>query len=101
LFETARKDVGRRQWSELNMPLKLEETEKLVKRVEDAGCPVLVWTVDTLAGRNTPTLTRFAREDQRNCITCHTGGPGMPIHRPMYDGLEGRVNPLNATWAFV
>ena len=23
----------------------------------------------------------------------------MPVHRPMYDGLEGRVNPPDATWA--
>src|SRR5262249_30203833 len=99
--EEVAKTPGPPPWYQLYMPLKWDETEKLVKRVEDAGCPVLVWTVDTLAGRNMPTLRRVAREDQRNCITCHTRGPGMPIHRPMYDGLEGRVNPLNATWAFV
>jgi 4-hydroxymandelate oxidase len=60
---------------------------------------VLVWTVDLLAGRNTPTMTRFARQDARNCVACHTGGPGVAIHRPMYDGLEGRYNPADATWA--
>ena len=81
------------------MPLKWDETVKLVRRIEDAGCPVLVWTVDLLAGRNTPTMARFAREDTRDCVACHVKGRGVPVHRPMYDGLEGRFNPPDATWA--
>ena len=85
------------------MPLKWDETEKMVKRIEDAGCPVLVWTVDLLAGRNTPTMTRFARQDTRNCVSCHKNGAGTPVpgFRPMYEGLglEGRYNPPDATWA--
>jgi isopentenyl diphosphate isomerase/L-lactate dehydrogenase-like FMN-dependent dehydrogenase len=84
------------------MPLKWEDTEKLVKRVEDAGCPAMAWTVDLLAGRNTETATRFARQDTRNCVSCHMGYPAdMRIHRPMYDGLDGAFNPSNATWAYV
>lgn len=96
-------DVGRTlgvpPWQQLYMPLKWDDTEKLVKRIEDAGSPVLVWTVDLLAGRNTPTMTRFARQDARQCVSCHAGGPGVQISRPMYDGLEGRYNPADATWA--
>jgi 4-hydroxymandelate oxidase len=91
--------LGTPPWQQLYMPLKWDDTERLVKRVEDAGCPVLVWTVDLLGGRNTPTMTRFAREDTRNCVSCHTGGPGVAIYRPMYDGLDGRFNPADATWA--
>jgi isopentenyl diphosphate isomerase/L-lactate dehydrogenase-like FMN-dependent dehydrogenase len=98
--ETA-KTLGTPPWYQLYMPRKWDETEKLVKRVEDAGCPVLVWTVDLLAGRNTPTATRFARQDSRNCVACHTQGGGTPIHRPMYEGLEGRYNPPEATWEYV
>jgi isopentenyl diphosphate isomerase/L-lactate dehydrogenase-like FMN-dependent dehydrogenase len=73
---------------------------------------VLVWTVDLLAGRNTPTMTRFRRQDTRNCVSCHRsrGGPEsaagpasaltrVPGMTPMYDGLEGRYNPPDATWA--
>jgi 4-hydroxymandelate oxidase len=97
--EEVAKTLGTPPWQQLYMPLKWEDTEKMVKRIEDAGCPVLVWTVDLLAGRNTPTMTRFARQDTRNCLSCHTGGPGVPIFRPMYDGLEGRYNPADATWA--
>ena len=96
--EEVSKSLGTPPWQQLYMPLKWEDTERLVKRIEDAGCPVLVWTVDLLAGRNTPTMTRFAREDTRNCVECHKGGPGVPNPRPMYQGLEGRYNPPNATW---
>jgi isopentenyl diphosphate isomerase/L-lactate dehydrogenase-like FMN-dependent dehydrogenase len=97
--EEVSKSLGAPPWQQLYMPLKWEDTERLVKRIEDAGCPVLVWTIDLLAGRNTPTMTRFAREDTRNCMECHTGGPGVPNPRPMYQGLEGRYNPPDATWA--
>ena len=97
--EEVGKTLGTPPWQQLYMPLKWEDTEKMVKRIEDAGCPVLVWTVDLLAGRNTPTMARFARQDTRNCVACHTGGAGVPIFRPMYDGLEGQFNPSDATWA--
>ena len=78
--EEVGKTLGALPWQQLYMPLKWDETEKMVKRIEDAGCPVLVWTVDLLAGRNTPTMTRFARADTRNCLSCHTGGAGVPIY---------------------
>ena len=97
--EDVAKTLGTPPWQQLYMPLKWDDTEKMVKRVEDAGVPVLVWTVDLLAGRNTPTMTRLGRQDTRNCVACHTGGAGVPIFRPMYDGLEGRYNPSDATWA--
>lgn len=99
--EEVARSLGTPPWYQLYMPLQWAETEKLVKRVEDAGCPVLVWTVDLLAGRNTPTATRFARQDTRDCVACHVRGLGTPIHRPMYDGLEGRFNPPQATWVYV
>jgi 4-hydroxymandelate oxidase len=99
--EEVARALGTPPWYQLYMPLKWEETEKLVKRVEEAGCPALVWTVDLLAGRNTETATRFARQDTRNCAACHSKGPGEPIYRPMFDGLEGLYNPPAATWAYI
>lgn len=98
--EAVAKELGTPPWYQLYMPLKWDDTEKLVKRVEDAGCPALVWTVDLLAGRNTPTATRFARQDRRDCLACHTVA-GVGFHHPMYDGLEGKYNPPYATWAYV
>lgn len=99
--EEVGKTLGTPPFYQLYMPLKWDETERLVKRVEAAGCPALLWTVDLLAGRNTETSVRFRREDSRNCVACHTKGEGVPIHRPMYEGLEGRYNPSYATWEYV
>jgi isopentenyl diphosphate isomerase/L-lactate dehydrogenase-like FMN-dependent dehydrogenase len=100
--EEVAKAYGKAPWYQLYMPRKWEDTEKLVKRVEDAGCPALAWTVDLLAGRNTPTATRFARQDTRNCIACHVNGAGTRVHSPMYEGLsDARTNPPEATWEYV
>ena len=101
-IEEVKAALGAAPWYQLYMPYKWEDTEKLVKRVEDAGCPVMAWTVDLLAGRNVETATRFARQDTRNCVACHTGGPGVRIHHPMFDGLSQRLyNPPEATWSYV
>lgn len=94
--------LGRPPWCQLYMPLKWEDTEKMVKRFEAAGCPVLVWTIDLLAGRNTETAERFRRLDTRDCSTCHLTRTGGVRNRPMYDGLSSeRYNPPEATWEFV
>ncbi|HTK35109.1 MAG TPA: alpha-hydroxy acid oxidase [Caulobacteraceae bacterium] len=98
--EDVAKTLGAPPWQQLYMPVVWADTVKLVKRIEDAGAPALVWTVDLLAGRNTPTATRFARMDTRNCVACHTGGPGVAMHHPMADGLSGTAGSPNfATWA--
>ena len=101
-LEEVAKAYGGPPWYQLYMPRAWSDTEKLVKRVEDAGCPVIAWTVDLLAGRNIPTATRFARQDTRNCIACHVNGPGTRVHNPMYEGLsDARTNPPEATWEYV
>ena len=101
--EDVSKQLGAAPWQQLYMPLKWEDTVKLVKRIEDAGCEVLVWTVDLLAGRNVPGMSRLARQDSRDCVSCHTDGPGVPIKgmSPMYDGLGAGFNPTWATWETV
>ena len=74
---------------------------------------MLVWTVDLLAGRNTPTMTRFARQDTRNCVACHTQQRRSRVRgrigeraaaRPRSSRRcttvsKGRYNPPDATWA--
>jgi 4-hydroxymandelate oxidase len=99
--ENVAKALGHAPWYQLYMPLKWTDTEKLVKRVEDAGCPALAWTVDLLAGRNTETATRFRFSDTGDCVSCHKDGPGTPIHRPMLDGIGSKYNPPEATWEYV
>ncbi len=97
--EDVAKARGTAPWYQLYLPQKWEDTEKLVKRAEAAGCPVLVWTVDNLAGRNLETATRFRREDGRDCTVCHATPNGGRRSPPMFAGLSGTgTNPLTATW---
>ena len=99
--------LGTPPWYQLYMPTTWDDTEKMVKRAEAAGCPVLAWTIDLLAGRNTETATRFARADQRDCLTCHAASPKAGANtqrnqgKPMFAGLSGDMNPPGATWSYV
>ncbi len=101
--EDVAKALGSPLWYQLYMPVRWEGTEKLVRRVEEAGCPVLVWTVDLLAGRNTETAERFRRTDTRQCTSCHATARGgrAPDAMPMYKDIEGGFNPPGATWETV
>ena len=104
--EEVAKALGGPPWYQLYMPTTWEETEKLVRRVEAAGCEVLAWTIDTLGGRNAETGVRLARTDTRNCSTCHPAGTdvnqGVSRNRtkPMFAGLSGGMNPAIADWSY-
>jgi len=96
--------LGTPPWYQLYMPTTWEATEKLVKRVEAAGCPVIAWTIDLLAGRNTETAEKFRRQDTRDCLSCHIPGPGgngITREFPMFKGMATTFNPSNATWSYV
>jgi isopentenyl diphosphate isomerase/L-lactate dehydrogenase-like FMN-dependent dehydrogenase len=76
-------------WYQLYASQDWATTEQTVRRIERSGCPVLVWTVDILGGRNLETAQRLRRLDTRECMSCHTTDPQV---RP---GQAGR-NTL--TW---
>jgi isopentenyl diphosphate isomerase/L-lactate dehydrogenase-like FMN-dependent dehydrogenase len=105
--EDVAKELGAPPWYQLYMPVQWAETEKLVRRVEAAGCTVLAWTIDVLSGRNTETATRLARTDTRNCMACHASHPitgslaARNRARPMFAGLSGEMNPPHADWNWV
>lgn len=103
--EDVGKALGTPPWYQLYLPAKWDSVEKLVKRVEDAGCPVLMFTVDLLGGRNTETAERFRRADTRDCSTCHAESPGGTTggsQRVMLRGLsDPAVNPRSANWETV
>ena len=81
--------VGRPVWYQLYPTSRWEITEKLVRRAEAAGCPVLALTVDTQAGRHTETADRFKRLDSRKCVTCHGTKPEDFFRRkPMFTGMD-------------
>lgn len=76
-------------WYQLYLTSKWELTEKLVRRADAAGCPVLVVTVDLPAGRNTETEARYKRMDTRDCSACHGKPPVQPPRRkPMLKDFD-------------
>ena len=101
--EDVAKALGQPPWYQLYMPLTWDSTEKLVKRVEDAGCPTLVWTIDLLGGRSTETAERFRRVDTRDCTQCHNSARGgsMAKPKPMFSNIPQGFNPPQATWEYV
>ncbi|HKE21901.1 MAG TPA: alpha-hydroxy acid oxidase [Bryobacteraceae bacterium] len=105
--EDVGKALGEPPWYQLYIPTTWEETEKLIRRVEAAGCQVLVWTIDTLGGRNAETAERLARSDTHKCTSCHAALPelnqGILRNRakPMFAGLSGAINPAGADWSYV
>jgi len=76
-------------WYQLYASQDWNTTEQTVKRVERAGCPVMVWTVDILGGRNLTTAERLRRFDTRQCMSCHTTDPQV---RP------GQAGQNTLTW---
>lgn len=104
-IEEVTKAAGRPIWFQLYPTSSWEVTTKLVRRAESAGCPVLVLTVDTVAGRNTETLSRGTRDDTRNCSACHDRKPGgFFARKPMFQGIDMAGLSLNQpamSWDFV
>ena len=62
-------------WYQLYASQDIQSTLETVKRIESAGVPVLVWTVDLLGGRNLETVQRLGRQDTRECLNCHDTDP--------------------------
>lgn len=96
---------GRPVWFQLYAPSAWEPCERIVRRVEEAGCPVIALTVDNITGRNSETYLRALPKDLGTCLACHEGGLGPTVKgRPMYDGVDmtgaSILNP-RMTWEFV
>ncbi len=89
-------------WFQLYTTNKWEATQKMLKRAEAAGCPVVAVTLDLPNGRNTETQSRFRRLDTRTCTNCHTNDNGGSAAKPMLAGLGdgiGLTSP-SLTWDF-
>jgi 4-hydroxymandelate oxidase len=95
---------GRPVWFQLYAPTSWVACEKIVRRVEAAGCPVIALTVDNTTGRNSETYLRTRPKDLSQCEGCHKGGPGSVSTRKMYDGIDMtgvRAQDPTMTWEFV
>jgi isopentenyl diphosphate isomerase/L-lactate dehydrogenase-like FMN-dependent dehydrogenase len=80
---------GKPVWYQLYAASSWAVTEKIVRRVQAAGCPVITLTVDNITGRNSQTYKRTRPKDLRACAACHDGEPGeSPKERRMYDGID-------------
>lgn len=97
---------GEPVWYQLyEFGLSWEGTTALVERSRQAGCPVLVLTVDLLGGSNRLTGERYERVDDRDCTRCHvSGGRADPV-KPMFRGLPGGARDPRAgsamTWEYI
>lgn len=98
------KALGHPPWYQLYPTSSFEVTEKLVHHAVEAGCPVLVVTVDLTVGRNTETQQRFKKLDSRQCTACHPAGPRSYTRLPMFKGIDmtgiTMYNP-SMTWEWV
>ena len=103
--EDVNKALGRPVWQQLYAPNSWDACEKILRRVEAAGCSVIALTVDNTTGRNSETFLRTRPKDLSQCTTCHESAAGpTPRERPMYDGIN--MTGLSGTdpamdWAFV
>jgi isopentenyl diphosphate isomerase/L-lactate dehydrogenase-like FMN-dependent dehydrogenase len=81
--------------------------EGLVKRAEQAGCPVVAITVDRAAPRNMETFERYVRSDTADCSACHVEGTPQERlrNRAMWTGIDltgvEHTQASGLTWDFV
>ena len=98
------KERGQPVWQQLYAPNSWDACEKILHRVEAAGCPVIALTVDNTTGRYSETYLRGRGKDLHVCLNCHETPEGPTVHeRPMYDGIDmtgvRTTNPaMDWTW---
>jgi 4-hydroxymandelate oxidase len=86
-------------------PSSWEGVAALVQRTRDAGCPVLVLTVDLQGGSNRLTAERYRRTDDRECTNCHKSGgradPVKPNLRGLPRGEREAALGRGMTWDYI
>jgi isopentenyl diphosphate isomerase/L-lactate dehydrogenase-like FMN-dependent dehydrogenase len=98
---------GEPVWFQLYHRSDWEQTRQILRRVEAAGCPALVFTVDLLGGRNMEQFTRVFRRNQDACAACHLDGNPLTDlrNRPMLTALTPPATPRpevgTPTWEYV
>lgn len=108
--EDVRAARGEPIWFQLYPTARWDITEKLLRRAEGAGCPVVVLTVDLPISSNRVSLTRFIKRDRRDCTQCHAsadayGSQNTSFSRkPMFDDTgitDADFDTAMHTWEFV
>ncbi|MBZ5601761.1 MAG: alpha-hydroxy-acid oxidizing protein [Acidobacteriia bacterium] len=93
--------LGRPPWYQMYAPSTLPMVDKMIHRVEAAGCTVMMLTVDVNPGRNTETQKRLSKADTRQCNMCHKSTPGDSNVKPMFQGLDRGMNSPSFDWKLV
>jgi isopentenyl diphosphate isomerase/L-lactate dehydrogenase-like FMN-dependent dehydrogenase len=103
--EEANKTLGRPVWQQLYPPSSWDVCEKILRRVEAAGCTVIALTVDVVTGRYMEPYLRSRPKDLTQCAACHEGEPRTPVSaRRIYDGIDMkgvRTSDPATDWTFV
>lgn len=97
--EDVTKERGAPVWYQLYALTDWNATKDIIKRAEDVGTEVMVFTVDLAAGSNRITLERAIKLDDRNCATCHT--ENRFEHKPMVPNTPGINFEEKLTWDYV
>ncbi len=97
--EDVSKERGAPVWYQLYALNDWEATKDMIKRAEDVGTEVLVFTVDLAAGSNRITLERMKRLDTRECTNCH--GENRFERKPMVPNKPGIEFEEKLTWDYV
>jgi 4-hydroxymandelate oxidase len=99
---------GEPVWFQLYQRDDWGQTRQLLKRVEAAGCPALVFTVDLLGGRNMEQFNRVFQRNRQQCGACHLNGQPLTDlrNRPMLNSLTPPVSGAqpeigSPTWDYV
>jgi 4-hydroxymandelate oxidase len=104
--EDVNKALGRPVWYQLYAPSTWAACQKILERVEAAGCSVLALTVDNTTGRYSETYLRGrGRNLEEHCGGCHEIAKDDIVikNRPMYAGIDmAGVRTQNPAmdWAF-
>lgn len=96
-IEDVSRERGEPVWFQLYALKNWDGTLEMIRRAEDAGSEVLVFTVDLVAGLdNRETFLKMARVDVRECNNCHT--PTRRERKPMIASIKDAEVEDFLTW---
>jgi 4-hydroxymandelate oxidase len=96
-IEDVSRERGEPVWFQLYALTNWNGTLQMIRRAEDAGSEVLVFTVDLVAGLdNRETLQRMIRLDERQCSSCHT--ETRSERKPMISAIKDAEMAGIVTW---
>ena len=93
-------------WFQLYPTSNWKVAQKMVRRAEKAGAPVVVLTVDLNSDSKRVTMMRYTRMDERDCSLCHD--PSRPDswldRKPMYQDTGASAAEFltpDMTWEYI